>query len=32
MEKLTPDELSGAFDYAYHLKHINTALERLGLL
>lgn len=32
MEKLTPDELSGAFDYAYHLKYINTAFERLGLL
>ncbi len=32
MAALTPDELSGAFDYAYHLKHINVAFERLGLL
>ncbi len=32
MSKLSPEEISGAFDYAYHLKHINTAFERLGLV
>ena len=31
MALLTPEELSGVFDYSYHLKHINTAFERLGL-
>ncbi len=28
---LTDQELEGAFDYAYHLKHIGAAFERLGL-
>ncbi len=29
--RLSDEELEGVFDYAYHLKHINTAFERLGL-
>jgi adenylosuccinate lyase len=30
--KFTPEELKGVFDYSYHLKHINVAFERLGLI
>jgi adenylosuccinate lyase len=29
---LSDEELKGAFDYGYHLKHINVAFERLGIL
>ena len=29
--KLTNTELEGIFDYSYHLKHIQTAFDRLGL-
>jgi adenylosuccinate lyase len=29
--RLSDQELEGVFDYAYHLKHINTAFERLKL-
>lgn len=29
--RLSDQELEGVFDYAYHLKHIDTAFERLGL-
>jgi adenylosuccinate lyase len=30
--KIGEAELTGLFDYGYHLKHINVAFERLGLL
>ncbi len=30
--RLSTEELEGIFDYAYHLKHINVAFERLGLI
>ncbi|MEI6045830.1 MAG: adenylosuccinate lyase [Chloroflexota bacterium] len=30
--KITPEELKGLFDYGYHLKHIQVAFERLGLI
>lgn len=30
-EKIPADELSGLFDFSYHLKHIDDAFKRLGL-
>ncbi len=29
---LTPEELDDCFDYRYHLKHVDTIFQRLGLL
>lgn len=29
---LTPEELADCFDYRYHLKHVDTIFQRLGLL
>jgi adenylosuccinate lyase len=29
--RFSNEELEGVFDYAYHLKHIDTAFQRLGL-
>jgi adenylosuccinate lyase len=29
--RISPAELEGVFDYGYHLKHIDTAFQRLGL-
>jgi adenylosuccinate lyase len=29
---LTPKQIDDLFDYAYHLRHIDNALERVGLL
>jgi adenylosuccinate lyase len=29
--RFSNEELEGVFDYAYHLKHIDTAFKRLGL-
>jgi len=31
-EKITPADLAALFDSAYHLRHIDTAFARLGLL
>ncbi len=31
MEKLTPDEVRGLFDYAYHLKNVDYIFRRVGL-
>ncbi|QQE78571.1 adenylosuccinate lyase [Alicyclobacillus sp. SO9] len=31
-EKLSPEELDACFDPAWHLKHVDTIFERLGLL
>jgi adenylosuccinate lyase len=28
---LSPDEIADCFDYNYHLQHVNTIFERLGL-
>ncbi|ANC75565.1 MULTISPECIES: adenylosuccinate lyase [Fictibacillus] len=30
-EKLTPEEISECFDYSYHLSHVDTIFDRLGL-
>lgn len=30
-EKLTPEEIEECFDYSYHLQHVDTIFERLGL-
>ena len=30
-DHLPPDDLAGLFDHAYHLVHIHTAFQRLGL-
>jgi adenylosuccinate lyase len=29
---LTKEELDDCFDYRYHLKHVDTIFQRLGLL
>jgi len=29
---LTKEELDSCFDYRYHLKHVDTIFQRLGLL
>lgn len=29
--KLTPEEVEDCFDYNYHIKHVDTIFERLGL-
>jgi adenylosuccinate lyase len=29
--KLSPAEIDDCFDYNYHLKHVDTIFERLGL-
>lgn len=29
---LSPDEIEDCFDYRYHLKHVDTIFERLGLI
>ena len=31
MEKLTPEEVRGLFDYAYHLKNVDYIFRRVGL-
>lgn len=31
-ERLSPGEIDELFDYGYHLRHIDVAFERLGLL
>ncbi|MDN4074856.1 adenylosuccinate lyase [Fictibacillus terranigra] len=30
-EKLTPEDIEDCFDYSYHLQHVDTIFERLGL-
>jgi adenylosuccinate lyase len=30
-DKLTPEEISECFDYSYHLSHVDTIFDRLGL-
>ncbi|MZP30495.1 adenylosuccinate lyase [Heliobacterium undosum] len=31
MEKLSPAEVEGLFDYDYHIKHVDTLFKRVGL-
>ncbi len=30
-ERLTPEDIEDCFDYSYHLQHVDTIFERLGL-
>ena len=31
-ERLSPQTIDEALDYAYHLRHVDTAFQRLGLI
>jgi adenylosuccinate lyase len=31
VERLGPEGIDELFDYAYHLRHVDSAFERLGL-